>query len=174
VRRQTTPSSMFAPPLSTKVCAHCSGRLSRTAAWCPTCQKSTLPHIAGKLASPAKRLAAYLFDILAPSFGTGAISRLLLGAGPGHGKLTTAILLTWAVWSMFLFANGMTPGKWLVNIYVIDEAGDPAGFFRMLVREWIGKPISMMVFCLGYVWILIDQDNQGWHDKLVDTYVVED
>jgi len=165
---------MFAPPLSTKVCAHCSGRLSRTAAWCPTCQKSTLPHIAGKLASPGKRLAAYLFDILAPSFGTGAISRLLLGAGPGHGKLTTAILLAWAVWSMFLFANGMTPGKWLVNIYVIDEAGDPAGFFRMLVREWIGKPISMMVFCLGYVWILIDQDNQGWHDKLVDTYVVED
>jgi hypothetical protein len=100
VRRQTTPSSMFSPPLSTKVCAHCGGRLSRTAAWCPTCQKSTL--------------------------------------------------------------------------YVIDEAGDPAGFFRMLAREWIGKPISMVVFCLGYVWILIDQDNQGWHDKLVDTYVVED
>ena len=44
----------------------------------------------------------------------------------------------------------------------------------MLVREWIGKPISMVVFCLGYLWILIDQDNQGWHDKLVDTYVVED
>jgi hypothetical protein len=67
-----------------------------------------------------------------------------------------------------------TPGKWLLNIYVIDEAGDPAGFFRMLVREWIGKPISMFVFCLGYLWILVDQDNQGWHDKLVDTYVVED
>jgi len=78
------------------------------------------------------------------------------------------------VWSMMLFSNGMTPGKWLLGLYVVDEAGDSASFGRMLVREFIGKPLSTIVFGLGFAWILIDKNYQGWHDKLVDTYVVED
>jgi len=49
-----------------------------------------------------------------------------------------------------------------------------AGFFIMLIREWIGKAIiSGMIFSLGFLWILFDRDNQGWHDKLVSTYVVD-
>ena len=43
----------------------------------------------------------------------------------------------------------------------------------MLIRELIGKAISGMILLLGFLWILFDQDNQGWHDKLVSTYVVE-
>lgn len=43
----------------------------------------------------------------------------------------------------------------------------------MLGREWIGKRISGMVFSLGYIWILMDREHQGWHDKLPATYVVE-
>ena len=43
----------------------------------------------------------------------------------------------------------------------------------MLGREWIGKWISGLIFLLGYVWILIDKENQGWHDKILATYVVE-
>lgn len=166
----------YTPPRSKKICAHCGGRLSRNALWCATCQKSTLEHVGATLASPAKRLAAHLFDMMAPSVGTGLVAGLITHGFDRFGfkPLSTAVLLVWAVWSMLLFSNGMTPGKWLLNIYVIDEAGDPAGFFRMVIREWIGKPISMLIFCLGYLWILIDQDNQGWHDKLVDTYVVED
>jgi uncharacterized RDD family membrane protein YckC len=57
---------------------------------------------------------------------------------------------------------------------VVQESGIPAGFGRMLVREWIGKWISGIVFGLGYIWILLDKANQGWHDKLVSTFVVED
>jgi uncharacterized RDD family membrane protein YckC len=29
------------------------------------------------------------------------------------------------------------------------------------------------VILLGYVWILIDKKNQGWHDKIAGTYVVK-
>lgn len=56
---------------------------------------------------------------------------------------------------------------------VIKEDGTGAGFFRMLIRESIGKAISGLIFSLGYLWILFDRDKQGWHDKLVSTYVVE-
>ena len=56
---------------------------------------------------------------------------------------------------------------------VVKEDGRAAGFFAMLIRESIGKTISGMALSLGFLWILFDQDNQGWHDKLMNTYVVE-
>ncbi len=36
----------------------------------------------------------------------------------------------------------------------------------------IGKLVSAAVLSLGFVWILIDKENQGWHDKLMRTFVV--
>ena len=56
---------------------------------------------------------------------------------------------------------------------VVKEDGTNANFFTMLVREWIGKWISGLILSLGFLWILLDRDNQGWHDKLMSTYVVE-
>ncbi len=44
----------------------------------------------------------------------------------------------------------------------------------MLFRELIGKIISYMIFCLGFIWILIDKDSQGWHDKLIGSIVCYD
>jgi len=43
----------------------------------------------------------------------------------------------------------------------------------MLLREWIGRWLSGLLFGLGYLWILLDKDRQAWHDKLASTYVVE-
>ena len=42
----------------------------------------------------------------------------------------------------------------------------------MLIREWIEKVISGLILSLGFLWILFARDNQGWHDKLLGTYVV--
>ena len=94
------------------------------------------------------------------------------GAGGGGVVLGLLLLLGYAVWALMLFARGTTPGKKLLGMRVVREDGRPAGFFIMLIREWIGKAISSMVFSLGFIWILIDRDKQGWHDKLVSTYVV--
>ena len=47
-----------------------------------------------------------------------------------------------------------------------------ATLITLLIREWIGKSISALVLSLGFLWILIDKENQGWHDKLMSTYVV--
>ena len=44
----------------------------------------------------------------------------------------------------------------------------------MLFREVIGKfIISSIVFGLGFLWIVLDKENQGWYDKLMSTYVVQ-
>ncbi len=88
--------------------------------------------------------------------------------------LIVVLAVLYAVWSLILFAKGATVGKKLLGMRVVKEDGEPAGFFTMLIREWIGKSISGFVLFLGYLWILFDQENQGWHDKLMSTYVVSD
>jgi len=76
-------------------------------------------------------------------------------------------------WLLKLFRNGITLGKKAFGILVINETGGPPGLSTMLTRELVGKSLSGIVFMLGFLWILIDRDRQGWHDKLMSTYVVE-
>jgi len=112
-----------------------------------------------------------VLDVSIPVFalilmlGVAGVSRSL-----GFGFL---LFVAYAIWAIRLFAKGTTPGKKLLSMRVIKEGGEGAGFGLMLVREVIGKAISGLIFCLGYLWILFDRDRQGWHDKLVSTYVVE-
>ncbi|HEY4305089.1 MAG TPA: RDD family protein [Gemmatimonadaceae bacterium] len=153
------------------LCRQCDAPVKNGTLWCPRCNRSTLAHVDARLASPLKRLAAQCIDWITPSFGTALIATYSVSAA---SVLSKVAIVAWAIWSMMLFSNGMTPGKWMVGIYVIDRSGDTATFLRMVVREFIGKMLSFLVFGLGFVWILVDDENQGWHDKLVDTYVVED
>ena len=43
----------------------------------------------------------------------------------------------------------------------------------MFFREGIMKSVSAIVFSLGLLWIIWDKENQGWHDELMRTHVVE-
>ena len=42
----------------------------------------------------------------------------------------------------------------------------------MMLRECIVKQASG-VMLLGYIWVLIDEKNRAWHDKILDSYVVD-
>jgi uncharacterized RDD family membrane protein YckC len=133
------------------------------------------------LALPGKRLVAYFLDLLVPF-----VALFLIFAVAGAGAATApkdeprvgvllgiVLLLGYNVWAFLLFVKGLTPGKKLLGIRVIKEDGTSPGFFTMLIRELMGKPISALVVFLGFLWILFDRDKQGWHDKLMSTYVVE-
>ncbi|MFN2533421.1 MAG: RDD family protein, partial [Pyrinomonadaceae bacterium] len=152
------------------LCPSCHSEVPAGSRWCSVCHAN----VAGSsthLASPGKRLGAYTLDIAIPFFAF----LLMLGAAGvakslGFGFL---LLVVYAIWAMRLFAHGTTPGKKLLGIRVVRENGQEAGFGVMLVRELIGKAISGLIFALGYLWILLDRDRQGWHDKLVSTYVVQ-
>ena len=84
------------------------------------------------------------------------------------------LLLIHAVYFTYLFRNGQTVGMKIVKIklYRIDGQ-DPIGYRKGFLR-WIGMIISGLVICLGYIWILIDENKQGWHDKIAGTYVGEE
>jgi len=161
-------------------CHSCHAEVVPGTRWCGICHSNLVDPKLGHLASPGKRLAAYFLDGLVPLVafmlilvvaGVGSASGSD-SAGSGGAVLGLLLLLAYVVWAFTLFSRGTTPGKRLLGMSVIKENGQRAGFFTMLIRESIGKAISAMVFSLGFLWILIDRDNQGWHDKLVSTYVV--
>ncbi len=74
---------------------------------------------------------------------------------------------------LFTGLKGQTLGKMLVGIKVVDAEGNRPGLFLAAFREVLGKIISAIVFYLGFFWIAWDRQKQGWHDKIVDTYVVK-
>ena len=157
-------------------CPSCNANYAAGARWCAICHTDVVNPEIGRLSSAGKRLGVYILDYLllllivvvyqvADAVGeymdVGAIS-----------TVSVVLLVVYAGLSLFLFAKGMTIGKKLLGIRVVKEDGRQAGFLTMLIREWIGKLVSAAVLSLGFVWILIDKENQGWHDKLMRTFVV--
>ncbi|CAD6492804.1 MAG: RDD family protein [Candidatus Argoarchaeum ethanivorans] len=83
------------------------------------------------------------------------------------------IVIVQAIYLIYFFAHGQTPGMMVMKIKLCRTDGTyPIGYMQGLLR-WIGMYISGLVFHLGFIWILIDKNKQGWHDKIADTYVVK-
>ncbi|HEY40841.1 MAG TPA: hypothetical protein G4O18_03165 [Dehalococcoidia bacterium] len=82
-------------------------------------------------------------------------------------------LLSWLYFWLFTGLKGQTPGKMVVGIKVVNVRGEKPELFLAAVREILGKFISGAVFCLGYLWIAIDEEKRGWHDSIANTHVVK-
>jgi len=82
-------------------------------------------------------------------------------------------VLTFApIYFMFFWTlAGMTPGKAALGVRIVRLDGKPMTF-RTSFRRYIGYVVSFLGFGAGYLWILIDNRRQGWHDKIGGTCVV--
>ena len=87
--------------------------------------------------------------------------------------LTYAGFMSYSALVLAMWAYGLTPGKWMLGIRVVKrDTALPAGFWRMALREIVGKLISGILCYLGYIWALVDANRQGWHDKIAKTLVI--
>ena len=78
------------------------------------------------------------------------------------------------VLEFILFAKGKSIGKAIIGLQVVSSTdGKPFRFWKMFFRECFVKSASGSVFGLGYIWILVDEKNRGWHDKILDSFVVD-
>ena len=154
-----------------------------------------------KLASCGKRLGAYLIDAIVPiifiiviSVSTAGIARSFsnnsyfynYGYGYGYGYNSSPfgsiaavivgiiMFLAYIAVQIYFYSKSQTIGKAILGLQVVDcVTGNPIGVWKMLLREWFAKKASKVVLCLGFIWILIDDKKRCWHDKIVDTYVVD-
>lgn len=74
--------------------------------------------------------------------------------------------------SIFIAWKGYTPGKKICGLTVVSKTDTPIGFFRILLRESVGKIISTIFLFGGFIWIGISKSKSGWHDYLSGSQVL--
>ena len=72
----------------------------------------------------------------------------------------------------FWSRDGQSIGMKLLNIKVVRKSGGELNFWRAALRGTLGYYISGLVFSLGFIWAAFDENNEAWHDKIFDTWVV--
>jgi uncharacterized RDD family membrane protein YckC len=83
--------------------------------------------------------------------------------------LGTNLLVTVVYNVGFWTLSGQTPGKRVLGVRVMRADGTRLRLGRALLRQ-IGYWISTL-FYLGFLWILVDNKRQGFHDKIAGTIV---
>ncbi len=74
--------------------------------------------------------------------------------------------------SMWLLVD-KTLGQALLGLRVLRTDGRPLTL-GPAVRRVLGYYISFLALFLGFLWVLVDDRRQGWHDKIADTIVIYD
>ena len=71
---------------------------------------------------------------------------------------------------LFWMLAGQTPGKRFLGVRVVRTDGERLKWGNAIRRK-VGYWISAVLF-LGYLWVLIDNRRQAWHDHLAGTMVL--
>lgn len=111
----------------------------------------------------------------------GVVSWLLVGIALPWGPQTTARglaaqalheLLPAAVFVLGWARYGVTPGKLLLDLRVVEtRSGERPGWIRSIIR-YIGYFVSALPLGLGFVWAAFDREGRALHDRLAGTRVV--
>ena len=98
----------------------------------------------------------------------------------GASDVVLAFILTFLIsivieasyFTFFYGYSGQTIGKMFCGLKVINTEGELISYRRAFLR-WIGYQASFYIFFFGFLWIVIDQNKQGWHDKIAGTFVIK-
>jgi uncharacterized RDD family membrane protein YckC len=127
------------------------------------------------------RYGAWMFDFLITliaimffTFILTAVSRQSVVGSNRDLVIVAALTLLLFVFNFVVLAgsNGQSAGMRILGIYVVRLDGRPFTIKDAAVRHLVGYPLSSVAFFLGFLWMLWDPRQQGWHDKLAGTVVV--
>lgn len=66
-----------------------------------------------------------------------------------------------------------TPGKMALKLKIVDAKTGKKMTTGQAIGRYFAYLVSIIPFCLGFIWIGIDSKKQGWHDKLAGTVVIK-
>ena len=66
-----------------------------------------------------------------------------------------------------------TPGKMVLKLKIVDAKTGKKMTTVQAIGRYFAYLVSIIPFCLGFIWIGIDSRKQGWHDKLAGTVVTK-
>lgn len=71
--------------------------------------------------------------------------------------------------------TGQTWGRRIRGLRVVDRVSEePIGFARAIGRTLFANIVSASLCYLGYLWMLWDKEKQTWHDRVIDTIVIQE
>jgi len=112
------------------------------------------------------RFWAFLLDLLL----LGVLREGILLFWPSRYPYPWAgvLILYFTFWTGY---TGQTLGKWALGLRVTDRWGlYPVGYPKAFLRT-LGYLASLLVWGLGFLWIIGDRGKRGWHDLLAGTRV---
>lgn len=100
-------------------------------------------------------------------------SVLVVSESPGlaydlinYGLPIVAVILFWKY-------RAATPGKIMMDIYIVDANTLRQPTFGRLLLRYLGYYVSILTIFLGFFWIGWDKRKQGFHDKIANTLVIK-
>jgi uncharacterized RDD family membrane protein YckC len=109
--------------------------------------------------------------LIARMFGGGASI-----AGDSTEKFGLLLAILVAVINFGLLAGiwGRTFGKWATGLRIERRDGHAAGPGRIALRHFVGYPLSLLTFGLGFLVAAINSRGRTLHDVIADTVVVRE
>ena len=171
-------------PPEARFCANCGATLVAkveppSAVAVPGGPPPAAPEVAVKYMGFWIRLGAAIIDAVVVWLVSNVLSSVvyLLPLFLDLSYFLLVVIVSWLpgllYYWLFIGLKGQTLGKMAVGIKVVNVQGDRPGLGVAALREILGKLISTIVLCLGFLWIAFDNNKQGWHDKIASTYVVK-
>lgn len=141
--------------------------------------------LVGQYAGAISRAVAFGIDVAIISLAVLVVAALALtveGFFPGRilagvrFAVTVATevigaILTIAYPIAFWALLGETPGDMLMGLHILRTDGRRMNLRRALLR-YVGCLLAALPLFMGFLWILVDDRRQGWHDKIAGTYVL--
>ena len=132
------------------------------------------------------RLVAYTLDVLIVGIGVSVIKApfwigsLLLQAPFWSRNLLFQYSLLDIIgylsgviyFILMTYYSGNTLGKKIMNLRVVSGKSNHMTWIQVIYRETIGRFLSGVIYGVGYLLILGDQDKRALHDRLADTKVI--
>lgn len=127
------------------------------------------------------RYGAWMFDFLLTmmammgfTFALTAVSRRSVVGSNSDLVLVLTLTLVLFLLNFIVLAGriGQTVGMRILGIRIERTDGSPFTIRGAIIRHLVGYPLSVASFFLGFLWMLWDPRQQGWHDKLARTIVV--
>jgi uncharacterized RDD family membrane protein YckC len=127
------------------------------------------------------RYGAWMFDVLITliaimgfTFAVTAASRRSVVGSNTDLSIVAGLTLVLIVLNFVVMAGigGQTAGMRILGIFIVRVDGTPFTMKQAALRHLVGYPLSTLSFFLGFLWMLWDPRQQGWHDKLARTIVV--
>ena len=93
---------------------------------------------------------------------------------PLNGKVIGSIIsdvMLALYFTGFHAAHGKTPGKALLRLRVVDQAGNSPGIIASILRSFV-LIFSMSILCIPFLYVFLNPQRRALHDLVADTCVV--